>query len=171
MCGMRRGLLLFLPGCAAASPGAMSDGSNDMVVDVGRPARDLRGADLSRPDLRAPDLRSPPSPDLRGMAAPDLSTCTPQCGGKQCGSDGCDGTCGTCPTGQTCSASGQCQSMSGECSHNPCSTGAKLSSGCDWEGDGGSCTASVCSYDSYCCQDKWDSQCEEEAQADLNCFC
>ena len=33
--------------------------------------------------------------------------CTPNCVGKQCGSDGCTGTCGTCPTG-TCNASFQC---------------------------------------------------------------
>jgi hypothetical protein len=35
------------------------------------------------------------------------STCTPQCGGKQCGSDGCGGTCGSCPDGASCS-NGQC---------------------------------------------------------------
>lgn len=34
--------------------------------------------------------------------------CLPQCTGKQCGSDGCDGTCGTCAPGCTCSAQGQC---------------------------------------------------------------
>jgi hypothetical protein len=38
-------------------------------------------------------------------------TCTPQCGGKQCGSDGCNGSCGTCPSGQSCDANGQCQKI------------------------------------------------------------
>lgn len=28
--------------------------------------------------------------------------CTPNCTGKECGSDGCSGSCGTCPTGETC---------------------------------------------------------------------
>jgi hypothetical protein len=30
--------------------------------------------------------------------------------GKQCGPDGCGGSCGTCPSGETCNASGQCAS-------------------------------------------------------------
>ncbi|MCA9592626.1 MAG: hypothetical protein KC776_04920, partial [Myxococcales bacterium] len=34
--------------------------------------------------------------------------CTPQCGGKQCGPDGCSGSCGSCSGGTTCNASGQC---------------------------------------------------------------
>jgi V8-like Glu-specific endopeptidase len=34
-------------------------------------------------------------------------TCTPSCGTKTCGDDGCGGTCGTCAGGSTCSA-GQC---------------------------------------------------------------
>jgi hypothetical protein len=34
--------------------------------------------------------------------------CTPSCGGKQCGSDGCGGVCGTCAGSMTCSATGQC---------------------------------------------------------------
>src|SRR5262249_8004006 len=32
--------------------------------------------------------------------------CTPSCSGKQCGGDGCGGTCGTCASGQVCNASG-----------------------------------------------------------------
>ncbi|MHB8417744.1 MAG: hypothetical protein ACYDCL_06690 [Myxococcales bacterium] len=35
--------------------------------------------------------------------------CTPSCGGKTCGSDGCGGNCGLCATGQYCDSSGQCQ--------------------------------------------------------------
>ena len=29
-------------------------------------------------------------------------SCTPNCDGKQCGDDGCGGSCGNCPDGQTC---------------------------------------------------------------------
>ena len=43
-----------------------------------------------------------------GGAFPAGCTCTPQCAGKACGSDGCGGTCGTCPSGQSCSLSSQC---------------------------------------------------------------
>ena len=35
--------------------------------------------------------------------------CTPDCTDKECGSDGCDGTCGDCPEGQTCNEWGQCE--------------------------------------------------------------
>jgi alkaline phosphatase len=35
-------------------------------------------------------------------------TCTPNCAGKDCGDNGCGGSCGTCQTGQTCT-SGLCQ--------------------------------------------------------------
>ncbi|GMV42146.1 MAG: hypothetical protein AMXMBFR64_38620 [Myxococcales bacterium] len=42
--------------------------------------------------------------------------CVPSCAGKQCGSNGCGGSCGTCPDGLTCSA-GQCTQIStGTCS-------------------------------------------------------
>lgn len=37
--------------------------------------------------------------------------CEPSCGGKECGSDGCGGTCGSCGSSATCSG-GQC--VSGE---------------------------------------------------------
>ncbi len=45
----------------------------------------------------------------------DPDTCTPNCNGKSCGSDGCGGSCGTCPSGQSCNGSGQCQADGGAC--------------------------------------------------------
>ena len=45
-------------------------------------------------------------------------TCTPNCAGKSCGSDGCTGTCGTCATGQTCS-NGVCSGSGGTGSVTP----------------------------------------------------
>ena len=45
-------------------------------------------------------------------------TCTPDCTGKQCGDDGCGGSCGTCPAGQTCTAAGQCVLEIPECAVN-----------------------------------------------------
>ena len=38
--------------------------------------------------------------------------CEPDCEGKECGQDGCGGSCGSCPPGQTCSGS--------ECVEGPC---------------------------------------------------
>ncbi|MBM4353912.1 MAG: hypothetical protein FJ109_08965 [Deltaproteobacteria bacterium] len=33
--------------------------------------------------------------------------CTPSCVGKECGDDGCGGTCGTCPEGKACNQWGK----------------------------------------------------------------
>ena len=35
--------------------------------------------------------------------------CTPNCQGKQCGDDGCGGSCGDCPNGSPCLVDGFCQ--------------------------------------------------------------
>ena len=34
--------------------------------------------------------------------------CQPDCQGKECGPDGCDGNCGACPSGQSCNGQGRC---------------------------------------------------------------
>ena len=46
---------------------------------------------------------SPPTPP-----PPPPQICTPDCGDKLCGGDGCGGSCGTCDTGEVCK-SGRCQ--------------------------------------------------------------
>ncbi|NUM25539.1 MAG: tail fiber domain-containing protein [Candidatus Buchananbacteria bacterium] len=38
-----------------------------------------------------------------------VSACTPNCSGKECGDNGCGGTCGTCATDETCNISGICE--------------------------------------------------------------
>ncbi len=42
--------------------------------------------------------------------------CTPQCGTRVCGSDGCGGSCGNCSADDTCSAAGLCVSEQDTCS-------------------------------------------------------
>lgn len=39
---------------------------------------------------------------------PAERACTPSCGGKACGPDGCNGTCGDCSSGETCNFIGTC---------------------------------------------------------------
>jgi len=39
--------------------------------------------------------------------------CLPLCDGKECGPDGCDGSCGSCPAGSTCDGDGLCQETCG----------------------------------------------------------
>jgi hypothetical protein len=58
------------------------------------------------------------------------TACTPNCGGKQCGADGCGGTCGTCGASQTCNASDQCVAS--------CLPSCEMK-GCGSDGCGGSC--------------------------------
>ena len=85
-------------------------------------------------------------------------TCTPKCTGKACGDDGCGGSCGTCGSGQTCSPGGVC-TTGGNCDHPICSTGGALTSSCD------TCAAQICSADSFCCSNSWDSICVGEVQS------
>jgi hypothetical protein len=89
------------------------------------------------------------------------TTCTPQCTGKECGDDGCGGSCGTCGTGQTCgggtcTGGGSGGSGGGTCDHPICSTGTELDGSCD------PCATEVCAADSYCCATAWDSICVGE---------
>jgi subtilase family serine protease len=46
----------------------------------------------------------------------------------------------------------------GTCKHSACSSGVKLTKGCD------TCATDVCDIDSYCCRVKWDNICVGEAQ-------
>ncbi len=70
-----------------------------------------------------------------GDCCPDFAACcpdqcTPDCFLKDCGDDGCGGSCGTCPAGQTCNASGQCVATC-----NPDCAGKQ----CGSDGCGGTC--------------------------------
>ena len=59
---------------------------------------------------------------------PPSCGCTPSCGGKQCGDDGCGSVCGTCAANSTCNASSQCM---------PNSTGNPDGGGSGGNPDGG----------------------------------
>jgi hypothetical protein len=47
----------------------------------------------------------------------------------------------------------------GTCAHPECSTGVKLTKGCD------TCVGEICAQDSYCCNTKWDSLCVSEVSS------
>ena len=55
--------------------------------------------------------------------------CAPTCGERECGPDGCGGTCGECPVGRRCTASGLCGPCSPECESRVCGS----------DGCGGTC--------------------------------
>jgi hypothetical protein len=55
---------------------------------------------------------------LKQMAKADGWCCIPSCLGKECGDDGCDGSCGLCPKGSTCAylATGGTKCIPSSCS-------------------------------------------------------
>lgn len=73
---------------------------------------------------------------------PPYDGCTPKCGTKNCGPDGCGGVCGTCG-GATpnCSATGTC--ISADCKPN--CDGKACNDGC-----GGQCEGNTCDDNSVC---------------------
>ena len=73
--------------------------------------------------------------------------CTPDCTSKNCGDDGCGGSCGVCDAEQTCNADGVCFGGPG------CEPG--WTAGCG----GCKCEACVCEADPYCCDTAWDELC------------
>jgi hypothetical protein len=60
--------------------------------------------------------------------------CDPICNNRECGPDGCGGTCGTCAGGETCDGNGQCQGCTPACTGKECGD-----NGCG--GTCGSCAA------------------------------
>ena len=121
-------------------------------------------------------------------------SCTSNCTGKQCGPDGCLGTCGTCTAGHYCDAGGACQACTcagrtcgADPCGNPCGT-CPAGKGCDSTGNcvaiptecvakatagcpGCACEACVCNGngsfggDAACCSTAWDSACAGDCGA------
>jgi len=60
---------------------------------------------------------------------------------------------------ETCGGGGGGGGGGGSCAHPICASGVKLSSSCD------ACAGDICSYDSYCCNTKWDAQCVSEVSS------
>ncbi len=88
----------------AETPDAVADVGEDAHLDVAVDAvADVPGDEGGDPDGAA-DVPGDVGP---GDVGPD-TVCLPQCGGKQCGSDGCGGSCGACGAGKSCDAAGKC---------------------------------------------------------------
>jgi hypothetical protein len=67
----------------------------------------------------------------------DGSCCVASCVGRECGSDGCGGSCGSCPSGESCS-NGQCGACVPDCVGRECGS------------DGCSGTCGSCDSDESC---------------------
>jgi hypothetical protein len=66
-------------------------------------------------------------PCQSGCANAQCVNCTPDCAGRQCGSDGCGGACGACGAYAACNASGQC--ICADADHLNCN--GQWSDGCE----------------------------------------
>jgi hypothetical protein len=104
----------------------------------------------------------------------NVCQCVPKCDGKQCGDDGCGGSCGDCQQGASCGPDGTCQKAlcAGKCgSQQAQSCGNNCECYCDdacWEY--GDCCADVCdscgeAFPSNCCK----PQCEGKQCGDDGC--
>jgi hypothetical protein len=79
-----------------------------------------------------------PSPGAGAMPMPapapiepgEGEQCSPDCGLRSCGSDGCGGSCGTCASGSLCGADGQC-GCSTDCDAGECADDAGCGDECD----------------------------------------
>jgi hypothetical protein len=94
----------------------------------------------------------------------DCSTCELDCGpcgGASCGDFFCDfdEDCSTCEL--DCGSCGG----TGDCSHDVCTGGGPLDPSCD------ACTSAVCSADTFCCTDSWDTYCIDEATSLCGAAC
>jgi len=69
---------------------------------------------------------------------PVCGACTPACGGRACGDDGCGGSCGSCGAGETCTAGACVAACTPDCAGRACGD----------DGCGGSC--GVCASGRMC---------------------
>jgi hypothetical protein len=132
---------------ALAEGGGRCTGRRDAVLcegGVGLPAEcpeglfcDATTDDPSGIGCFCDDVADGVCPDPGCTSDTDCTSCTPSCGGRACGDNGCGGSCGTCPIGQTCSSSGACvSSCTPSCAGRECG-----SDGCS--GTCGSCSGSA----------------------------
>jgi hypothetical protein len=80
---------------------------------------------------QSPPPQSPPSQSSPPQGPPS-PTCTPHCGRKRCGDDGCGGSCGSCAAGQFCRTGTCCTPKAKDviCTVN-CGINAPCPSRCD----------------------------------------
>ena|GEM_PF-2083150 len=85
--------------------GYVADGGNNAALDA---AVQLDASNTTRPDAQVMDAQTQTADAGNMMSKPDAGPCVPQCKCKQCGDDGCGGSCGECTMGQTCNSRGMC---------------------------------------------------------------
>ena len=135
--------------------------------------------DFIRHTLAQPAVRVRPVADLLTWMrnpTPLGGSCTPACSGRECGPDGCGGSCGTCDISETCDSSGGCMpncqpacsgrscgpdGCGGTC--GTCAPGETCSAagGCMPPSNGGACSAAPWAPVSYSVGDVVTADCQE----------
>jgi hypothetical protein len=64
-----------------------------------------------------------------------------------------------------------CDESAGTCDHTVCSEGGLLVPGCDDPPVSPSCVSEICSYDSFCCSNAWDSLCVDQVDDRCGATC
>lgn len=89
---------------ATLDQSAPQDGALDLPS-----GNDILAGDVPSPGDLSSDQNLPIEDVVEvGFDSSDTLSCTPNCGTKVCGPDGCGGNCGTCAGGQECTGAGTC---------------------------------------------------------------
>jgi MYXO-CTERM domain-containing protein len=156
--------------CAAAQLGKMGDPCETnldcismmcVISAVGPICSKACGGDSSCPPIF--DCEEVTIGQATILACVPNGECISDCEGKECGSDGCTGSCGTCPQGFSCDA-GQCKSDAGA----SCETGQDCASGLCISFQSGTMCSVPCSTDAGC-PDGW--KCGPWLSADVQHLC
>jgi len=164
-CGVDR------PPWSGADASDTADLQSDQREDEQTGAPDLRGDAVPDPadardaavDAAYPDLADLADlPDVSEVAdaywsgdpadLQEIEACAPDCDGKECGPDGCGGSCGVCPGNKPlCNMAFQCEACEADCNEKNCGPdGCGGSCGtcpAGWACAAGTCEAPVCQGD------------------------
>ena len=88
---------------------------DSQTTDDTQTTNDIQTADTNPPVDTTPGDTNPPVDTTPG----DDTVCVPNCDTKQCGFDGCEGSCGSCPADYLCSDDGQCEPIQSNTDGNP----------------------------------------------------
>ncbi len=176
------------PPLEATTPAAGADGSSTTFGGDANLSGDSAGSTTADGAAKPADGDAATAPvDTDAATTPetapaDTGACTPDCSakGKQCGSDGCGGTCGFCASNAVCTDF-QCKPIGGgdACKALTCDANAACAIGTDgiakctckagYAGDGTKCVVADCAIDNGGC-DK-NATCTPKKDAAPTCAC
>jgi hypothetical protein len=102
----------LLEGLAPGTPPA--DADDDGMADDWETANGLDPSDGNDHTTLRPSGYTAIEDYVNGLADALLGPCEPSCGGRECGGDGCGGSCGTCGGGEICAPAGMCVPGAGD---------------------------------------------------------